>query len=278
MAASSGRPALKPFTPWTEDTERAFLLALGMCGQAKAAAREIGRSPPSAYKRRKQNPDFAAAWDAAVARQQAAWIEERQAALGPGTDEDGGGRLVAGQERAGGWDRPKRAIFLRTLRRTKCVETACASAGMRPQAAYALKARSAPFARAWARALAFEMPSVLEVAWERAVNGREVPIVRGGEVVGSERRVSDMLLRELVRAEISAEVRRETEKLRKTRLDEEAERKRPAWQRRRPFEEVRASIQRKVEAIRRRGEEDAAAEQAADWVRHRQCWGALGRG
>ena len=59
---------------WTADTERAFLLALRLTGQAKAAAVEIGRTPGAVYARRANNPDFKRDWDAVIAAQQAGWI------------------------------------------------------------------------------------------------------------------------------------------------------------------------------------------------------------
>ena len=51
-------------SPWWE---AAYLKALGETGIAAAAARAAGIGVRAAYKRRKANQTFAAAWDAAAA-------------------------------------------------------------------------------------------------------------------------------------------------------------------------------------------------------------------
>ena len=51
---------------WTGETERDFLAALaGSCNVGLAAA-EVGMSRVSAYKRRRNDPGFAHAWDQAI--------------------------------------------------------------------------------------------------------------------------------------------------------------------------------------------------------------------
>lgn len=205
-----GGGARKPFTKWTADTERAFLMALRLCGQPKKAAAEIGRSANAAYTRRRLNAEFRAKWDAAIAEQQREWIEAHQERLaarrGEALDDAGGGRLAPGQERDGGWDKSKRGLFLRTLRRTKRVDRACEAAGVAPRAAHALRGRSPRFAAAWEKALRDGAPpSVIEAALARAVEGWDEPIVHGGQIVGQRRRYSDTLLRMLLARELAAE-------------------------------------------------------------------------
>lgn len=192
------RAPAKPYARWSEDTERAFLLALRMTGQVTKAVEEIGRTSSGAYGRRQRFPAFAREWDAVVAAQQAEWIAARQEALGPGRDDAGGGRLTRWRARADGWDARKRRVFLQTLARTKNVREASRAAGISSNSAYYLRSQSPPFARAWAKALAADLPSVVEAAYERAVNGWKEPIVHGGKVTGHRRRYSDALLRLLL--------------------------------------------------------------------------------
>lgn len=205
-----GEPA-KPFARWSKDTELAFLQALRLTGQVRKAADEIGRHVSSAYKRRQRDPEFAKAWDAMVAQQQADWIAAQAARLEArgsaldivgGEGANGGGRLTPARERADGWNARKRGFFLRTLRQTKCVKTACEVAGVSDTAAYRLRARSPAFAAAWERALIEgRAPSVLAAAVARAVEGWDEPIVQGGKVVAWRKRYSDALMRDLLRAE-----------------------------------------------------------------------------
>ncbi|WP_331014304.1 hypothetical protein [Sphingomonas sp.] len=75
----------------------------------------------------------------------AALSAERQGVLDDGT---GGGRLGRARERVDGWDSRRRGAFLRVLGRTKDVRAACRAAGMSSRSAYALRGRSAPFAKA----------------------------------------------------------------------------------------------------------------------------------
>ncbi|MCW3848542.1 hypothetical protein OF829_15005 [Sphingomonas sp. LB-2] len=198
----------KPWSKWTADTERAFLVALRLTGQVSKAAAAIGRSRSSAQSRRRTHPGFAAEWDRAIAEQQAEWIAAAEARLGPGLDapEDGeaGGRLTPWRDRTGGWDAAKRGTFLRTLARTKSVSRAAEAAGMSASAAYYLRGQSPRFAAAWEERLRAGAGSVLDAAYARAVEGWEEPIVQGGQVVAVKRRYSDGLLRDLLRAEQGA--------------------------------------------------------------------------
>ncbi|RYD83267.1 MAG: hypothetical protein EOP84_08155, partial [Verrucomicrobiaceae bacterium] len=109
----------QPFARWSADTEQAFLLALKLTGQATKAAREIGRGLAAAYARRQRDPDFARAWDAAVAAGQAEWAAQAGARQDAFDDGAGGGRLAFGQGRVDGWDKRRRGVFLRVLGRTK---------------------------------------------------------------------------------------------------------------------------------------------------------------
>ncbi len=258
----------KPWSKWTAETERAFLLALRLTGQVRKAAAEIGRSRSAAQARRRTNPAFAAAWDAAIAEQQVAWAAASAARLGPGLDgpedREGGGRLTRYVERRDGWDARKRGLFLRTLARTKNVAEACRAAGMSNSAAYYLRGQSVRFAAAWEKALRDPtMPSVMEAVFERAVRGWSEPIVSGGAVIGERRRYSEGLLRDLLRIEMARAAKA---------AEADAERQSAAPD----IEAVRASILRKIEAIDAHEARETAKRQAADELRRRACWGHFG--
>jgi hypothetical protein len=272
--------AAKPFGRWTADTELAFLLALRLTGQVRRAADEIGRSPSSAYKRRERDAGFAAAWDAAVAEQQGAWLVAQRAGRGAGAEardiseaDDPGGACDDARERADGWTAHRRTRFLGALKRTKCVRSACDEAGISDTAAYRLKRRSPPFARAWEMALGAETPSVIGAAYSRAVEGWDEPILRGGEVVGYRRRYSDALLRDLLRRERALEL---------AECGGGRDGRGGDWRGVAPLpratrEETDAAILKKLNAIARERERAKAEAGAAEWDRWQQNWDALGR-
>lgn len=256
----------KPWSKWTRDTERAFLLALRQTGQVSKAAAEIGRSRSAAQSRRRTHAGFGREWDRVIAEQQAEWIAATQARLGAGLDEAGGGRLTPWRDRTGGWDARKRGLFLRVLARTKRVDAACEAAGMTASAAYYLRGQSPRFAAAWEKALAAASSSVLEAAYARAVEGWDEPVWQGGAVVGMRRRFSEGLLRDLLKRELAAEKAAGGGK------------KLEKWRRVRTPEEVTQSILTKLSNFDRQREEQEAAQQAADWARSRACWGEMSLG
>lgn len=290
-----GKPprAAKPWSKWSADTERAFLLALKLTGQASKAAREIGRSKNTAYSRRKADPAFAAAWDEAVAAQQAEWIAASRARLGPGRDGDADGadgRLTPWRDKAGGWDARKRGLFLRNLARGKNVAKACRAAGMSASAAYYLRGQCPRFAAAWEKALREDAPpSVLDAALERAINGWIEPIVAGGKVVGERRRYSDSLLRALLIREGETEKAARKAggaaeaKLPKSKRALEAHAREVAKAAGGYFSEAFASaedtdavLMKKLGAIEARRAREAGEAEEREWARWRACWGELG--
>ncbi|WP_066800994.1 hypothetical protein [Sphingomonas soli] len=284
------RRARKPFSRWSADTEQAFLLALRLSGQASKAAKEIGRGLSAAYARRQRDPDFARAWDEAVAAGQAEWAMLSAEARGPLDDGAGGGRLARGNDRIDGWDKARRGTFLRVLARTKDVREACRAAGMSSTAAYRLRGRSPPFARAWEKMLAAETPSVLDAALERAVEGWIEPIVAGGKVIGERRRYSDSLLRALLLRETAAEKRAaraeaagaavpRTKKGREARAREAAKAAGGYFgEGYAPREETDAALIAKLDAMERRRDRETAEAQARAWADWRARWGDLGAG
>lgn len=188
---------VKPYTRWTADTEAAFLLALEVTGLVRAAAERIGRSVASAYKRRSRDVVFAAKWDAVVAKQQADWIGKQGA-------ERAVAEPVPAHERLDGWTKLRQRAFLRALCETGEVKAACERVKISDSAVYKLKKRSPDFARAFDAALERSAPMLEQIAWERAVEGWEEPVVVKGEVVGTRRVYSEALLRTLLAGELKA--------------------------------------------------------------------------
>lgn len=190
---------------WTEDTRTAFLLALRLTGGVRKAAAEIGRDIAGCYKWREREPDFAAAWDAIVAEQKAA---RRSALKHPGeaipahaTVGAEPGVLAGVMRKRTRWDGVtpvKRRAFLRALAESGGVAAACARVGVSDTAIYRLRGDDADFAAAWDRALATCAPLLEQVVWERAVEGWDEPVWQGGVQVGTRRRFSETLLRQLV--------------------------------------------------------------------------------
>lgn len=179
----------RPFSRWTADTETAFLMALRATGQARKAAGAIGRSLSTAYRRRARDGAFRARWDAAVAEQQAAWIEDQGAQV----------ERSETRERFDGWTRLRRRAFLRALSETGQVKDACERVGISSTSVHRLRKRSPGFARDMAAALERSLPMLEQVAWERAVEGWEEPVVGRDGTVTMRRRYSESLLRMLLR-------------------------------------------------------------------------------
>lgn len=251
----------KPYTRWTADTQIAFLMALKATGQARKAAEAIGRSVSSAYKWRERHPEFRARWEAAVAAQQAAWIDAQNVEIE---------RVEPGEARGrfDGWTRLRRRAFLRALSETGRVKDACARVGISDTAVYGLRKRSPGFARDFAAALARSAPMIEQVAWERAVEGWEEPVVGRDGAVTMRRRYSELLLREALtvrRAEAAAEAKA-------------AAARGPRWP---TPEETDAQLNKQLDALERRLRSEARLEQLAQaeaWERMQAEAGGDGDG
>ncbi|RED16053.1 hypothetical protein [Parasphingopyxis lamellibrachiae] len=90
-----------------------------------------------------------------------------------------------------GWTEERREIFLETLAETCNVTAAFTAAGMTSSSAWALRKRDAGFAQAWDEAIAIAYEQLELVMLERAINGTEKPIVRGGKEVATMKQYSD---------------------------------------------------------------------------------------
>ena len=96
--------------------------------------------------------------------------------------------------RSDGWTAARTRVFLATLGRTGCVTDAARIAGVSTTSVNRSRALFAPFDKACGEAIARALRGLEAVAYERAVEGREMVIVRNGKEV--ERRIvpSDSLL------------------------------------------------------------------------------------
>ena len=102
------------------------------------------------------------------------------------------------RHRHDGWTPERQERFLERLAETGCVREACRTVGLSSTSGYRAYARMPDFAQAWNRALAARRPMLEDAAFERAVRGAVVPIVRGGKVVAQRLQFSDALLRFLI--------------------------------------------------------------------------------
>lgn len=175
---------------WTADTEIAFLMALRVTGSPTGACAAIGRGPQGTYKRRRQLPAFAAAWDKVLDELTrtgaAAAVEER-------------GSLSTRRARAEGFSPLRRRAFLQALAETGRYDKACARVRISVPAATKLRRRDPAFAALCEEAVVRSMPFLTEIveqaAVARAVEGVEEPIFQGGQKIGTRRVYSDSLLR-----------------------------------------------------------------------------------
>jgi hypothetical protein len=107
-----------------------------------------------------------------------------------------------------GWTPERQRRFVYALSRFGVVSAAAECAGMTRKSAYALLKRAGPasgFARAWREAQAAGRLTVRFTAWERAVDGLEVPIFRKGVQVGTRVTYDNRLLAALLRAQWRAQ-------------------------------------------------------------------------
>ena len=101
--------------------------------------------------------------------------------------------------REDGWTEARTRTFLALLAQTGCVADAARVAGVSTTSVNRSRKLFAPFDRACAEALAKALRGLEAVAYQRAVEGRETVIIRGGKEV--ERRIvpSDALLAMLIK-------------------------------------------------------------------------------
>lgn len=107
----------------------------------------------------------------------------------PSSEEEGAlpsDALVPLRGRADGWTADKQRAFLENLAACGSVTLAARAVGMSRESAYALRRRpeGRGFAQAWDAARVLATEHLVELAWDRALNGVVRPIWYHGEQVG----------------------------------------------------------------------------------------------
>ena len=97
-------------------------------------------------------------------------------------------------QKTGGWSAPRQMLFIETLAETGSVHMAAKAAGLSARSAYALRVRSAPFARAWDAGQQLAVGRLSALAFDRAIHGRIEQVYHQGELVGEKRVPSERLL------------------------------------------------------------------------------------
>jgi len=106
-----------------------------------------------------------------------------------------GEELKPFRPRQDGMAAARRKRFIQVLGSTGCVKDAARAIGVTTTSAYRARKRLPDFAADWATALDMARTDIEQVTWKRAVEGAEVPIVRGNEIVATYRKPSDAMLR-----------------------------------------------------------------------------------
>ena len=95
-----------------------------------------------------------------------------------------------------GWTPERQKAFISALADTGCVSRAAAMVSMAQANCYTL--RRAPgaesFRRAWDAALDFGLARLKDIAFERAIEGEQVPVFVAGKLMGFRRKTNDALL------------------------------------------------------------------------------------
>lgn len=100
-----------------------------------------------------------------------------------------------------GWTAERQRGFIDALARTGSVKAAARAVNMGAEGAYLLRRHpdAGEFRKAWKDALALGVQRLEDIAMERALNGVEVPVYHGGEIIGTRRAFNDALLMFLLR-------------------------------------------------------------------------------
>ncbi|WP_066798286.1 hypothetical protein [Sphingomonas soli] len=112
---------------------------------------------------------------------------------------------VRRRKRDDGWTEEKQRRFIETLADTGMVEEAARTVGMSRQSCYRLRRTpgAEAFARAWDAAVQQAALHLVDLAFDRAINGSDEPIFdREGRRVGRRMKTNDRLLMFLLRAHL----------------------------------------------------------------------------
>lgn len=184
---------------------------------SKAFARPVGRSPEPVHPGDLPQPAPASAGELAVQPPsepsapgtELAALDEEECSLTPYIDENGFDPTdydwipVLRKPRADGWSEAKQRLFIEILADTGQVEAAAQYVGMSKQSCYQLRRSpgAEAFAGAWNAAIHQASLKLVDIAFERAINGSEEPVFdREGRRVGRRMKTNDRLLMFLMRA------------------------------------------------------------------------------
>lgn len=111
-------------------------------------------------------------------------------------------RPVARRPRSDGWTPEVQRRFIEALAYTGLVAAAAQEVDMSVTSCYRLRraAGSESFARAWRAALVTAAERVVDLAFERAIEGDEIPVFHDGRRIGSRRRYNDRMAMFIMRA------------------------------------------------------------------------------
>ncbi|MCP3736469.1 hypothetical protein M9979_16500 [Sphingomonas sp. RP10(2022)] len=172
----------KPFVPWSKEKNDRYLAR-------QAALREqTDRSIIAGIAAFREGKDVAAAIEAANAPPDKPAAATELPDLAP--------LLETRKVRVDGWTVEMQRDFIRTLAETGCVSHAAKAVGVARTTAYAMRQRAThgTFALAWDVAIQMGRRRLLDIAMERAVEGREEPVWYRGEQVGTRTVHNDRLL------------------------------------------------------------------------------------
>lgn len=102
--------------------------------------------------------------------------------------------LPSSRNRLAGWSAERQRLFLTVLAETGSVHLASAAARLSARSAYALRARSPDFARAWNTAEQIAVGRLSALAFDRAINGRVEQVYSEGTLIAEKRLPNDKLL------------------------------------------------------------------------------------
>ena len=102
--------------------------------------------------------------------------------------------LPDSRNRRAGWSADRQRLFLTSLAETGSVHVAAAGARLSARSAYALRARSVPFAQAWDTAEQLAVGRLSAIAFDRAIHGRIEQVWEEGNLVVEKRLPSDRML------------------------------------------------------------------------------------
>ena len=103
--------------------------------------------------------------------------------------------------RRDGWTPEIQTAFIAALAQAGSVPKAARAVGRTPASAYRLRARpgAESFGAAWDTVVGEGRAMLLDTAFELAVNGEQVPVIRRGRIVGTRTRYDNGLLMKLIK-------------------------------------------------------------------------------